>query len=861
MKRHSRFLAIVLTLCMVLSMLPLTALAASLTFTDKYGTWEYVEEVDGTITIIGFTAARKNIAVPAMIDGKPVIRLGDGLFKNNEEITMVVIPMGVREIGAEAFSGCTYLERVELPDTMNAIGDGAFSNCAVLGDLYIPSSVTELGQGVFADSPQIHVTCEIDSAAAEYLQENRTEVPHFTLIEVEQTPAAPAGAEGVAKGELVTYEFGRTINGKREYTLVLADSMPDLNLNSYIIKDSAGYDTLDSRAWEVMDNRFKLVSLQQYDGSETRDITPDRDTAGVGLYLNRVENGIVEVRYSLYVVGEQSDLEQISSVEFSDANQLIGYSFHRFDWQDSQVKKDSGSLAAYSVNDSTHKEYYADGQLVGISDHSQSTVHQAAVDGSCVEIYIHKQSDRDSAQAELKWEDKDVIVKDGEGNQITAGVSSMTEKDGTLHTNGYYHEYSQNQLMETESIRVTYDKDGVDEVHESAVKPVDDGVYQRTSISVDKEDSRDSSYESYLTETDKNGNVIKEESYQVDTHTEQENLLDYREETVRAENVDEFYEHRFSQFPNEPDEHTYDVSKRSIDVVGRSDSTETRTNLEDEEDVTVSQWSSSQERLSDHTYIGQTGKYVGWDWDWYYYADIDPQTQQTTYQNVSYSVTEYRYSYDDETKTDSWTRTEVWVYAQDEKSIEDFKKTFTKDNLENYTLHSTEYVFDASVEGGVDNWRLLEPEEAGVEAGEAEQKPTASEIALGETSVTVGETEIQQEERKQELEELEAELLEKPMQDDSEKYFEEVLETVPDGEELLAEVENALETNTVPESNTTEEWEHNCYGDVSVGDLTEEDAGSPATTLDDNADTQAEPAAVTVSTESDAAPQDAEEAA
>ena len=171
------------------------------------------------------------------------------------------------------------------------------------------------------------------------------------------------------------------------------------------------------------------------------------------------------------------------------------------------------------------------------------------------------------------------------------------------------------------------------------------------------------------------------------------------------------------------------------------------------------------------------------------------------------------------------------------------------------------FVFDASVEGGVDNWRLLEPEEAGVEAGEAEQKPTASEIALGETSVAVGETEIQQEERKQELEELEAELLEKPMQDDSEKYFEEVLETVPDGEELLAEVENALETNTVPESNTTEEWEHNCYGDVSVGDLTEEDAGSPATTLDDNADTQAEPAAVTVSTESDAAPQDAEEAA
>ena len=133
MKRHSRILAIVLTLCMVLSMLPLTALAASLSFTDKYGTWEYVEEADGTITIIGFTAARKNIAVPQRIDGKPVKKLGDGLFQNHNDLTMIIIPNGVETIGANAFSGCDYLESVSLPGTLTAIGDGAFSNCTALG--------------------------------------------------------------------------------------------------------------------------------------------------------------------------------------------------------------------------------------------------------------------------------------------------------------------------------------------------------------------------------------------------------------------------------------------------------------------------------------------------------------------------------------------------------------------------------------------------------------------------------------------------------------------------------------------------------------------------------------------------------
>ena len=81
---------------------------------------------------------------------------------------------------------------------------------------------------------------------------------------------------------------------------------------------------------------------------------------------------------------------------------------------------------------------------------------------------------------------------------------------------------------------------------------------------------------------------------------------------------------------------------------------------------------------------------------------------------------------------------------------------------------------------------------------------------MGTTAVTVGDTTITQEEKKQEMLELEAKLLTDPLQDNTEEAIEEVLETVPDGEELLAEVEEAVETNTLPETNTTENWEHDC---------------------------------------------------
>lgn len=54
-------------------------------------------------------------------------------FKDLEEIE---IPEGIKEIGKEAFYGCTNLKKVYLPSTLQSIEALAFEDCKSLKDIY-----------------------------------------------------------------------------------------------------------------------------------------------------------------------------------------------------------------------------------------------------------------------------------------------------------------------------------------------------------------------------------------------------------------------------------------------------------------------------------------------------------------------------------------------------------------------------------------------------------------------------------------------------------------------------------------------------------------------------------------------------
>ena len=72
-----------------------------------------------------------NVAVvPEKIDGRPVVKIGQGAFANWGFLKLVALPSSVKEIGWQAFANCNALKSVEIPASVREIGDEAFADCA-----------------------------------------------------------------------------------------------------------------------------------------------------------------------------------------------------------------------------------------------------------------------------------------------------------------------------------------------------------------------------------------------------------------------------------------------------------------------------------------------------------------------------------------------------------------------------------------------------------------------------------------------------------------------------------------------------------------------------------------------------------
>ncbi len=74
----------------------------------------------------------------------------DYAFAGHKELCEVVIPDGVKSIGVSAFQGCENLKRVVLPDSVTHISDDAFMGCKSLESVNLPFGVTEIGSRLFS---------------------------------------------------------------------------------------------------------------------------------------------------------------------------------------------------------------------------------------------------------------------------------------------------------------------------------------------------------------------------------------------------------------------------------------------------------------------------------------------------------------------------------------------------------------------------------------------------------------------------------------------------------------------------------------------------------------------------------------
>ncbi len=73
---------------------------------------------DGKVTITGVnTAVGGELTIPAILDGYPVVAIGEGAFKDCVNVTSVVIPDSISTIGDNAFLGCAGLTNVKYGGT------------------------------------------------------------------------------------------------------------------------------------------------------------------------------------------------------------------------------------------------------------------------------------------------------------------------------------------------------------------------------------------------------------------------------------------------------------------------------------------------------------------------------------------------------------------------------------------------------------------------------------------------------------------------------------------------------------------------------------------------------------------------
>lgn len=155
-----RTLSILLALCMVLSLLPAEAQAASSGSCGSNVYWELDDS--GTLTISGNGAMddyMSTSSIPWFDSNITAIRIEDGVthigeksFWNCTKVTSVSIANSVSSIGGEAFASCGTFRgapiHITIPASMTVIGDWAFYGC-YMGSVSIHSNVTSIGDSAF----------------------------------------------------------------------------------------------------------------------------------------------------------------------------------------------------------------------------------------------------------------------------------------------------------------------------------------------------------------------------------------------------------------------------------------------------------------------------------------------------------------------------------------------------------------------------------------------------------------------------------------------------------------------------------------------------------------------------------------
>ena len=164
--RPKRLISLLVAVCMMITMLPLSAVTAFAEDTssspdpeaivDGYK-YAYTVNADGkTATITEFrgpVSSENNgsydITIPTELGGHTVTAIGNYAFQYCDDLTNVTIPQSVTSIGDYAFDYCSSLDSLIIKDAATSIGKYAFCGCEYLTTLLLGKNITTIGEDAF----------------------------------------------------------------------------------------------------------------------------------------------------------------------------------------------------------------------------------------------------------------------------------------------------------------------------------------------------------------------------------------------------------------------------------------------------------------------------------------------------------------------------------------------------------------------------------------------------------------------------------------------------------------------------------------------------------------------------------------
>ena len=108
-----------------------------------------IDGITYKVTAIEVNAFKNNKNITKVIIGNNVTVIGKNAFAGCKKLSSVTVGKNVKTISAGAFSGCAKLKTVKLGAAVTTIGDKAFYKCTSLTSITIPAKVTKIGKSAF----------------------------------------------------------------------------------------------------------------------------------------------------------------------------------------------------------------------------------------------------------------------------------------------------------------------------------------------------------------------------------------------------------------------------------------------------------------------------------------------------------------------------------------------------------------------------------------------------------------------------------------------------------------------------------------------------------------------------------------